>query len=79
MEKIHAYFIQQCIQFPLLRILKYLFNSSTHLEFFGEMVGHKCCEWREQRSQENTDIPDINGDVEEIHRMIKDCWCHHKT
>ena len=51
----------------------------AYLKFFGEVICYECCEWWKQRGEKYTDIPDIDGDVEEIHHMIQYSWCNHQT
>ncbi len=37
-----------------------------YLQLFGEVVGHYGSEGGEQGSQEDTDITDVDGDVEKM-------------
>lgn len=43
-----------------------------HLELFGKVVRDDGGEGREERGQEHTDIPNVDGDVEKMEYMV-DC------
>lgn len=43
-----------------------------YLELFGKVVRNDGGEGGEKRGQENTDIPNVNGDMEEMEYMV-DC------
>lgn len=50
-----------------------------YLEFLGHVVCDNCCKRGKQWSKKHTDIPDVNGNVEEMHCMVKNGRCYHET
>lgn len=47
--------------------------SSLYLELFGEVVSHNGGEGREEGCQEDADVPDVDGDVEEVQHVVDGC------
>lgn len=43
-----------------------LYHYVLYLQFLSEVVGHYGSKGAEQRSQEDTDITDVNGDVKKV-------------
>ena len=48
-------------------------------ELLGEVVCDESGEGGEERGKEHTHIPDVNGDIEEVHDVVKNSWSHHQT
>lgn len=47
--------------------------SSPYLELFGEVVSHNGGEGGEEGRQEDADVPDVDGDVEEVQHVVDGC------
>lgn len=52
--------------------------SSPYLELFGEVVSHNGGEGGEEGRQEDADVPDVDGDVEEVQHVVDGCRGDHQ-
>ncbi len=43
------------------------------------MVGDDGCKRGEEWSKEDTDITDVNGDIQEVQHVVEDSRGHHET
>lgn len=50
-----------------------------YLQLLGEVVGHNGGEGREQGSQEDADIADVDGDVEEVQHVVQEGRGDHQS
>ena len=53
--------------------------EEAYLEFLGELIGDEGGHRWEEWSKEDTHIPDINCNMEEVQHMVQKSWRHHKT
>ena len=48
-------------------------------EFLGEEEGDNCGEGTEERCEEDTHVPDVDCDVDQVKRLVYECSRHHQS